>query len=259
MVMASEEAGETRGGGGDGGSGESGSTEQHAGVPLTARGFFCPCACCGANEAPSPELRLRKRRVRDAYARESILVHEFAHCVMDVGLDEAARDRIRAAHKAALAAGLVDDASYMGSNASEYWAESAQAWFDASVRCDVNCGLNSREELSRRDPDVAAELLLAFGNGAWRYTHVLAAAAPRRAEAWAIAGAQRERVRSQRTYQLMVPICACFRRHRTQLEAMAVSAGRTPPGTGKQWRTGQPLCPRCERIVSLARESAGLR
>ena len=31
----------------------------------------------------------------------------------------------------------------MGSNASEYWAEAAQSWFEASVRCDVNCGLNT--------------------------------------------------------------------------------------------------------------------
>ena len=40
---------------------------------------------------------------------------------MDVGLDDAARDRIRAAHEAALEQGLVDGQSYMGSNASEYW------------------------------------------------------------------------------------------------------------------------------------------
>ena len=67
----------------------------------------CACVCCGA-DAPSPAIKLRTRRRRDLYPLESILVHEFAHCVMDVGLDEAARERIRAAHAASIACGLVD-------------------------------------------------------------------------------------------------------------------------------------------------------
>ena len=46
-----------------------------------------PCGICGG-AAPSPAEKLRRRRRRDGYAQESILVHEFAHCVMDVGLDD---------------------------------------------------------------------------------------------------------------------------------------------------------------------------
>ena len=74
----------------------------------------CQCVCCGG-DAPSPEPSLRRRRVRDAYAHESTLVHEFGHCVMDVGLDDDARQRIRLAHARALEAGLVDKVGYISS------------------------------------------------------------------------------------------------------------------------------------------------
>lgn len=148
------------------------------------------CACCGG-PAPSPAVGLRARRRSDPFAEESLLVHELAHCVMDVGLDDGARARIRAAHAAAVGRNLVHAQSYAGSNASEYWAEGAQAWFDAGVRCDVNCGLNTREELVARDPLIADELRAAFGEGEWRYPDALEAFAPRRAAEW-------ERIRARR-------------------------------------------------------------
>ena len=34
------------------------------------------------------------------------------------------------------------------------------------MRCDVNCGLNTRAELARCDPAIAAELERAFRSGA---------------------------------------------------------------------------------------------
>ena len=139
----------------------------------------------------------------------------------------------------------------MGSNASEYWAESTQAWFEASVRCDVNCGLNTREELEQRDPAVCTELGLAFGRGAWRYTNTLALVAPRRAETWRQMSAKRTRVRSEPAYRLMLPICMCYRRSRESRER------RTAP-TGKQWRNGQPICLQCEAVIKAAEEH-GLR
>ena len=150
-----------------------------AGAATTGAAATVPCGICGG-AAPSPAEKLRRRRRRDLYPHESILVHEFAHCVMDVGLDDESRERIRAAHNAALDRATVSAESYMGSNASEYWAEATQAWFEASVRCDVNCGLNTRAELARCDPAIAAELERAFGPNDWRYPHTLARVAPRR-------------------------------------------------------------------------------
>ena len=295
----------------------------------------CRCACCGA-PAPSPEIRLRARRRRDLYPQESILVHEFSHTVMDVGLDEPARTRIRAAHAAALERGLVDRKSYMGSNpcartvdpthpapphcshtrshslsdatrarrscssaprcvhsislrarpcaacglascSSEYWAEAAQAWFHASMRCDVNCGINTRDQIMERDPGVAEELCRAFGgppaavgstsaagddiwsNDAvagrlptWLYPQHLATAAPRRAVAWASLDIKRDRVRTSREYRLLVPLCQCARRH----QGLASSPTSVIEGANvsrKQWRVGQPLCTLCDSVVDAAR------
>jgi hypothetical protein len=204
----------------------------------------CQCVICGA-PAPSPSAQLRRRRRRDQYPLESILVHEFAHCVMDVGLDDAARARIRAAHADALRRGLIDAESYMGSNSSEYWAESAQAWFEASVRCDVNCGLNTRAELRRRDPAVAEELRNAFGDGEWRYTMALRQWAPTRAARWAELAAKRERVRATSAYQWMVPLCECVRKNRPP--SVAAASG--------QWREGQPVCSGCAAVLREVEES----
>lgn len=204
----------------------------------------CQCVICGA-PAPSPSAQLRRRRRRDQYPFESILVHEFAHCVMDVGLDDAARARIRAAHADALRRGLIDAESYMGSNSSEYWSESAQAWFEASVRCDVNCGLNTREELRRRDPAVAEELRNAFGDGEWRYTMALRQWAPTRAARWAELAAKRERVRATSAYQWMVPLCECVRKNRTP--SVAAASG--------QWREGQPVCSGCAAVLREVEEA----
>jgi hypothetical protein len=50
---------------------------------------------------------------------------------------------------------------YMMANSQEYWAEGSQAWFDATVRADVNAGVNTREKVMLHDPELA-ELLHAF-------------------------------------------------------------------------------------------------
>ena len=106
------------------------------------------------------------------YARESILVHEFAHCVMNVGL--AGRPQlhaIKAAYKAAMEERLHDPKSYMASNADEYWAEATQSWFEATVRLDATAGLITREAVKRKDPRLAAILTEVWGDGSWRYLH----------------------------------------------------------------------------------------
>ena len=68
------------------------------------------------------------------YWQESILVHEFAHSVMCIGMDQEQRRSIEAAYGEAKAAGLYQSHIYMMANADEYWAEATQAWFDATVR-----------------------------------------------------------------------------------------------------------------------------
>ena len=90
------------------------------------------------------------------FTHESILVHEFSHAVMNVGLTDEARGRITAAFVNASESGEFDNESYMMSNAEEFWAEGAQAWFHASMRSDVNCGINTRDGVIERVPELAA-------------------------------------------------------------------------------------------------------
>lgn len=106
----------------------------------------------------------------DRYPSESILVHEFAHAVMDLGLtDTPLREAIVEAYRAARESGAYNNSSYIMANESEYWAEASQAWFNATVRTDVTSGLTTREALKARDPRLAAVMARVWGDGAWRY------------------------------------------------------------------------------------------
>ena len=65
------------------------------------------------------------------YYGENILVHEFAHGIMDVGIRRADPDlhrAIRAAYRAAMDKGLWKN-HYAATTAAEYWAEGTQFWF----------------------------------------------------------------------------------------------------------------------------------
>jgi hypothetical protein len=59
----------------------------------------------------------------------------------------------------------------MMENEDEYWAEGCQSWFDATIRTDVNSGINTRDKLKQHDPQLAALLEEVFGDGTWRYPH----------------------------------------------------------------------------------------
>eukprot|EP00030_Apusomonadida_sp_AF-17_P002799 a341840_7.p1 GENE.a341840_7~~a341840_7.p1 ORF type:complete len:375 (+),score=92.18 a341840_7:42-1127(+) len=108
---------------------------------------------------------------QDRYHAESILVHEFAHHIMNVAVSPSIRAAIKAAFLAARRARSYTPGIYMMANEEEYWAEGVQAWFDASVRTDVNDGVNTREGLAERDPALAALMRAVFGSNEWRYPH----------------------------------------------------------------------------------------
>jgi hypothetical protein len=104
------------------------------------------------------------------YPYESILVHEFAHCVMNVGLaGQPTRRRIKAAYEAAIEKKLYNPESYLASNEDEYWAEATQAWFEATVRMDATSGMTTRKAVKKRDPELAEILTEVWGDGEWRY------------------------------------------------------------------------------------------
>lgn len=104
------------------------------------------------------------------YPYESILVHEFAHCVMNVGLaGQPTQRRIKAAYEAATDKNLYDPSSYLASNEEEYWAEATQAWFEATVRLDATSKMITRKAVKKLDPELAGILIEVWGDGDWRY------------------------------------------------------------------------------------------
>jgi len=106
----------------------------------------------------------------ERYPTESILVHELSHAVMNLGMFGTPQlDAIHAAFESAIEKGIYCKGSYIASNAEEYWAESSQAWFHATVRTDVTSGLTTRRAVRKRDPMLATILLDVYGDGSWRY------------------------------------------------------------------------------------------
>ncbi len=108
----------------------------------------------------------------DPYARENILIHEFAHAIHGMALsrlDPTFDKRLAAAFDASARAGLWKG-TYARSNHSEYWAEGAQSWFDTNRENDAEHNhVNTRAELRDYDPALARLCAEVFGEGPWRY------------------------------------------------------------------------------------------
>lgn len=108
----------------------------------------------------------------DPYSTENILIHEFAHAIHQMGLDEidAAFDtRLTEVYSQAIAEGLWKG-TYAAKNRHEYWAEGAQSWFDTNRPPDgEHNDVDTREELQAYDPRLAALCESVFGPGDWRY------------------------------------------------------------------------------------------
>lgn len=104
------------------------------------------------------------------YPRESILVHEFAHAVMNIGLwGTTIHARIEEAFRDAKEKHVYREDSYVAFNAQEYWAEMTQAWFHATARRDSTSGVTDRRKLCRIDSALASIMTRVWGDGAWRY------------------------------------------------------------------------------------------
>ena len=105
----------------------------------------------------------------DAYRNEDILVHEFAHTVLQMGVEQqpkgtAFRTRLEAAYEAALAAGLWEN-TYAGDNPDEYWAEGVQSWFGLNdPPGPIHNEINTRAELEASDPVLAGLIRETFGD-----------------------------------------------------------------------------------------------
>jgi len=100
------------------------------------------------------------------YYGETILVHEFAHNVLDAVriADPALYREVESAYAAALREGLWKD-EYASTTVQEYWAEGTQFWFDSN-RLAVFDGrrILNHGDLEGYDPRLAAVLRRAYGD-----------------------------------------------------------------------------------------------
>jgi hypothetical protein len=112
----------------------------------------------------------------DRYKGESILIHEFSHSMLTMGIDPVEpkfRDELRSAYTHALANGRFEN-TYAASNVDEYWAEGVQDWFDANLTSKPANGIHNeigtRAGLKTYDPTLAALLARVFGDEPWRWS-----------------------------------------------------------------------------------------
>jgi hypothetical protein len=99
----------------------------------------------------------------DAYAGESIMVHEFAHTIRIMGLafaEPVTDRRIQSAYGAAMSAGRWSN-TYAATNSDEYWAIAVQAYFDTARQGPVGGNgvhnhVDTRSELATYDPGIYA-------------------------------------------------------------------------------------------------------
>ena len=108
----------------------------------------------------------------DRYPQENILVHEFAHAIHEMGLNQIDKKfdgRLQDCYAKAIKNGLWKD-TYAATNYKEYWAEAVQSYFDCNnpPNHDHN-DINTREKLSKYDPDVFALIDETFKQTKWRY------------------------------------------------------------------------------------------
>ena len=109
----------------------------------------------------------------DPYSTECIFIHEFAHSIHLRGManvDPTFDGRVRAAYDAAMEAGLWKG-KYASVNHHEYFAEGVQSWFDNNREPDHDHNhVNTRAELLKYDPGLAALCREVFGDTELKYT-----------------------------------------------------------------------------------------
>lgn len=108
----------------------------------------------------------------DRYRNENILIHEFAHCIHNLGLrtvDPTFDGRLRRTYARAMDKGLWQK-TYAATNPMEYWAEGVQIYFDCQApQGGVHNDIDRREKLAKYDPDLFALLDEVFCGSKFRY------------------------------------------------------------------------------------------
>ena len=105
----------------------------------------------------------------DRYAGESILLHEFSHTVLNLGVefvDTNFKGRLNTAYKAALGKSLWQN-TYADDTVEEYWAEGVQDYYNTNIESIPSNGIhneiNTRAELKTYDPELFGLIQEIFG------------------------------------------------------------------------------------------------
>lgn len=108
----------------------------------------------------------------DPYADETILVHEFGHTLMNVGLAAGSDPEMKlfanitdayVDYLATVCKGSTETA-YSCANEDEMWAEATQGWFNATCRTDVNPGLTTPDDIKKNAPKLYTILTKVYGD-----------------------------------------------------------------------------------------------
>lgn len=112
---------------------------------------------------------------RDGWRGANILIHELAHTITNLGLPFMAGgddvlEEVRDAYAAGIEKGLWTN-TFAATNASEYWAEMVQTWFNAQRQNvpGLTNHVDTREELIAYDPEIASIISNVFRDNNWRY------------------------------------------------------------------------------------------
>lgn len=109
----------------------------------------------------------------DPYSSESILIHEFAHCIHlrgMVNVDPSFDIRLRLAYERAVKAGLWKG-KYASVNHHEYFAEGVQSWFNNNRSDDHDHNhVDTRIELIEYDSGLSEMCREVFGDTVFEYT-----------------------------------------------------------------------------------------
>ena len=108
----------------------------------------------------------------DPYAKENILIHEFAHALHQMALIQLNpnfQNEIERCYRNAIER-KIWDGTYASTNVNEYWAEGVQSWFNTNRENDRDHGfIDTRKELKKADPQLARLIKEILGDSEWRY------------------------------------------------------------------------------------------
>ena len=105
---------------------------------------------------------------------EVVLVHEWAHSVMDLGFSQITSTSLQSVFNATLLKYKpqfpAGKAPYAFSNSLEFWAVYSESWFESCLRTDTNLGFFSRSLVGANIPLLTSFFQSTYGSSPWAYS-----------------------------------------------------------------------------------------